>query len=384
MSFLLEKHYTQEHQIFRESIRRYFEKELTPHVETWEKAGIVPKEIWQNFGRQGFLCPWLPEIYGGVDADLLYSLISVEESAKTHFSGFLFFLHSDIIVPYIEAFGSEEQKHRWLPGCATGELITAIAMTEPGTGSDLAAIRTTAVRSGDHYVLNGQKTFISNGINCDLVIVVAKTDPGAKPAHAGISLLVVEDGTPGFEKGRNLDKIGFHSQDTAEMAFVDCRVPVKNLLGQEGKGFYYLMKKLQQERLMTAIGAQVMAEEALRLTIDFAKSREAFGRPIGRFQYISFELAKLATDVELGRTFLESLMLDHMEGREIVQKVSMAKYWIAEMLNRVVERGVQFHGGYGYMEEYPIARLFRDARVYTIFAGTSEIMLLIISRYLGL
>ena len=384
MSFLLEKHYTQEHQIFRESIRRYFEKEVTPHVETWEKAGIVPKEIWQNFGRQGFLCPWLPEIYGGVDADLLYSLISVEESAKTHFSGFLFFLHSDIIVPYIEAFGSEEQKHRWLPGCATGDLITAIAMTEPGTGSDLAAIRTTAVRSGDHYVLNGQKTFISNGINCDLVIVVAKTDPGAKPAHAGISLLVVEDGTPGFEKGRNLDKIGFHSQDTAEMAFVDCRVPVKNLLGQEGKGFYYLMKKLQQERLMTAIGAQVMAEEALRLTIDFAKSREAFGRPIGRFQYISFELAKLATDVELGRTFLESLMLDHMEGREIVQKVSMAKYWIAEMLNRVVERGVQFHGGYGYMEEYPIARLFRDARVYTIFAGTSEIMLLIISRYLGL
>jgi acyl-CoA dehydrogenase len=381
---LLEKHYTQEHQIFRESIRRYFEKEVTPHVETWEKAGIVPKEIWQNFGRQGFLCPWLPEIYGGVDADLLYSLISVEESAKTHFSGFLFFLHSDIIVPYIEAFGSEEQKHRWLPGCATGDIITAIAMTEPGTGSDLAAIRTTAVRNGDHYVLNGQKTFISNGINCDLVIVVAKTDPGAKPAHAGISLLVVEDGTPGFEKGRNLDKIGFHSQDTAEMAFVDCRVPVKNLLGQEGKGFYYLMKKLQQERLMTAIGAQVMAEEALRLTIDFAKSREAFGRPIGRFQYISFELAKLATDVELGRTFLESLMLDHMEGREIVQKVSMAKYWIAEMLNRVVERGVQFHGGYGYMEEYPIARLFRDARVYTIFAGTSEIMLLIISRYLGL
>ena len=381
---LLEKHYTQEHQIFRESIRRYFEKEVTPHVETWEKAGIVPKEVWQNFGRQGFLCPWLPEIYGGVDADLLYSLISVEESAKTHSSGFLFFLHSDIIVPYIEAFGSEEQKHRWLPGCATGDIITAIAMTEPGTGSDLAAIRTTAVRNGDHYVLNGQKTFISNGINCDLVIVVAKTDPGAKPAHAGISLLVVEEGTPGFEKGRNLDKIGFHSQDTAEMAFVDCRVPVKNLLGQEGKGFYYLMKKLQQERLMTTIGAQVMAEEALRLTIDFAKSREAFGRPIGRFQYISFELAKLATDVELGRTFLESLILDHMEGREIVQKVSMAKYWIAEMLNRVVERGVQFHGGYGYMEEYPIARLFRDARVYTIFAGTSEIMLLIISRYLGL
>lgn len=381
---LLEKHYTQEHQIFRESIRRYFEKEVTPRVEEWEKAGIVPKSVWKDFGSQGFLCPWLPEAYGGVGADLLYSLISMEEGAKTRFSGFLFFLHSDIIVPYLESFGSEGQKRRWLPGCASGDIITAIAMTEPGTGSDLAAIRTTAVRDGDHYVINGQKTFISNGINCGLVIVVAKTDPAAKPAHAGFSLIVVEDGTPGFEKGRNLEKIGFHSQDTAEMAFTDCRVPAENLLGQEGRGFYYLMKKLQQERLVAAIGAQVMAEEALRLTIDFAKTREAFGKPIGRFQYLSFELAKLATDVELGRTFMESLILDHMEGREIVQKVSMAKYWIAEMLNRVVERGVQFHGGYGYMEEYPIARLFRDARVYTIFAGTSEIMLLIISRGLGL
>ena len=381
---LLEKHYTQEHQIFRESIRRYFEKEVTPRVEELEKAGIVPKSVWKDFGSQGFLCPWLPEAYGGVGADLLYSLISMEEGAKTRFSGFLFFLHSDIIVPYLESFGSEKQKQRWLPGCASGDIITAIAMTEPGTGSDLAAIRTTAVRDGDHYVINGQKTFISNGINCGLVIVVAKTDPAAKPAHAGFSLIVVEDGTPGFEKGRNLEKIGFHSQDTAEMAFTDCRVPAENLLGQEGRGFYYLMKKLQQERLVAAIGAQVMAEEALRLTIDFAKTREAFGKPIGRFQYLSFELAKLATDVELGRTFMESLILDHMEGREIVQKVSMAKYWIAEMLNRVVERGVQFHGGYGYMEEYPIARLFRDARVYTIFAGTSEIMLLIISRGLGL
>ena len=381
---LLEKHYTQEHQIFRESIRRYFEKEVTPRVEEWEKAGIVPKSVWKDFGSQGFLCPWLPEAYGGVGADLLYSLISMEEGAKTRFSGFLFFLHSDIIVPYLESFGSEKQKQRWLPGCASGDIITAIAMTEPGTGSDLAAIRTTAVRDGDHYVINGQKTFISNGINCGLVIVVAKTDPAAKPAHAGFSLIVVEDGTPGFEKGRNLEKIGFHSQDTAEMAFTDCRVPAENLLGQEGRGFYYLMKKLQQERLVAAIGAQVMAEEALRLTSDFAKTREAFGKPIGRFQYLSFELAKLATDVELGRTFMESLILDHMEGREIVQKVSMAKYWIAEMLNRVVERGVQFHGGYGYMEEYPIARLFRDARVYTIFAGTSEIMLLIISRGLGL
>ena len=379
---LLEKHYTQEHQIFRESIRRYFEKEVTPRVEEWEKAGIVPKSVWKDFGSQGFLCPWLPEAYGGVGADLLYSLISMEEGAKTRFSGFLFFLHSDIIVPYLESFGSEKQKQRWLPGCASGDIITAIAMTEPGTGSDLAAIRTTAVRDGDHYVINGQKTFISNGINCGLVIVVAKTDPAAKPAHAGFSLIVVEDGTPGFEKGRNLEKIGFHSQDTAEMAFTDCRVPAENLLGQEGRGFYYLMKKLQQERLVAAIGAQVMAEEALRLTIDFAKTREAFGKPIGRFQYLAFELAKLATDVELGRTFMESLILDHMEGREIVQKVSMAKYWIAEMLNRVVERGVQFHGGYGYIDEYVVQKYYRDAKILELYEGTKEAEIMTIGRVL--
>jgi len=287
-------------------------------------------------------------------------------------------------VPYLYSFGTEEQKRRWLPKCVTGETITAVAMTEPGTGSDLAAIRTTAVRDGDHYVLNGQKTFISNGLLCNLVVVAAKTDVQAKPPYAGISLIVVEEGTPGFEKGRKLNKVGLHSQDTAEMAFVDCRVPAENLLGSEGQGFHFLMQKLQQERLMSAIGAQASAEEALRLTIEYTKSREVFGRPVSRFQYVAFEMAKMATEVELGRTFLDSLILEHMEGRDIVKKVSMAKYWITEMLNRVVGQCVQFHGGYGYMEEYPIARLFRDARVHTIFAGTSEIMLLIISRYMGL
>ena len=377
-------YFTEEHAIFRESIRRFFAKEVTPFVDAWELDGIVPKELWKKFGAQGFLCPWLPEKYGGPGADFLFTLIAIEEASQTHCNGFAFPLHSDIIVPYIFNFASREQKQRWLPGCISGETITAIAMTEPDAGSDLSAIRTTATRDGDHYILNGQKTFISNGILCDLVVVAAVTDPKADPAYTGISLIAVEDGTPGFVKGRNLEKIGLHSQDTAEMAFVDCRVPAENLIGQVGHGFYYLMEELQQERIVCAIICQVAAEEALRITLEYTRSREAFGRPISRFQYISFELAKMATEVELGRAFLESLIIDHMEGRQIVKKASMAKYWIAQMLNRIVARCVQFHGGYGYMEEYPIARIFRDARVQTIYAGTSEIMLLIISRSLGL
>jgi acyl-CoA dehydrogenase len=381
---LLEKYYTEEHHIFRESVRRYYEKEVTPNADKWEKDGIVPKEAWKKLGQQGFLCPCLPEEYGGSNADFLYSFILTEELARTHCGGFFFPLHADIIVPYIYTYGNEEQKKKWLPACVTGDIITALAMTEPGTGSDLAAIRTTAVKDGDHYIINGQKTFISNGICCDLVIVAARTNPNAASPYEGMSLIVVEDGTPGFEKGRKLEKIGLHSQDTSEMAFVDCRVPVANLLGQEGQGFYFLMDKLQQERLVCAMGSQVGAEEALRVTIDYTKTREAFGRPISRFQYIAFELAKMATEVEVGRAFLESLLIDHLEGRKDVKKASMAKYWICEMLNRVVSQCVQFHGGYGYMEEYPIARMFRDARVQTIYAGTSEIMLLIISRQLGL
>ena len=381
---LFDNLYTNEHKLFRDAVRKYFDKEVTPHADEWEKNGIVPKKAWKDFAAQGFLCPWLPEEYGGVGADFLYSFILIEEMVKTRCSGFFFPLHSDIIVPYIYSFGSDEQKTRWLPDCASGKIITAIAMTEPNAGSDLANIKTTAIKDGDSYIINGQKTFISNGINCDLVIVAAKTDPKANPPYAGVSLIVVEDGTPGFERGRKLEKIGLHSQDTTEMAFVDCRVPVSNLLGQEGQGFYYLMQKLQQERLICAMGAQVGAEEALRLTIDFCKSREAFGRPISRFQYISFELAKMATEVEIGRTFLESLIIDHMAKKDVVMKASMAKYWICEMLNRVVGQCVQFHGGYGYMEEYPIARAFRDARVQTIYAGTTEIMLLIISRQMGL
>lgn len=381
---LLEKLYTEDHRIFRDSLRKYLADNVTPYADEWEEAGIVPKQAWKDFGAQGFLCSWLPEEYGGVGVGFEYSVITLEEMARTNQTGLVVGLHSDIIVPYIYSYGTEEQKKKWLPGCASGDIITALAMTEPNTGSDLAAIRMTAIKDGDEYVINGQKTFISNGINCDLCIVAAKTDPKADPPYAGISLLVVEDGTPGFEKGQNFEKIGMHSQDTAELFFDDCRIPASNLLGEEGAGFKYMMEKLQQERLFSAWASQVLSEIALEVTIDYARSREAFGRPISRFQHISFKLADMATEVELGRTFMEALTLDHIDGKDIVKKASMAKYWVAEMANRIAQQGVQIHGGYGYMEEYPIARIFRDARVQTIFAGTSEIMLLIISRLMGL
>lgn len=381
---LLEKIYTEEHRIFRDMLGKYFADNVTPYADEWEEKGIVPKQAWKDFGAQGFLCSWLPEEYGGVGAGFEYAVITLEEIAKTKQSGFAVSLHSDVVVPYLYSFGNEEQKKKWLPGCASGDIISAVAMTEPNTGSDLAAIKSTAVKKDGGYLINGQKTFISNGINCDLCIVAAKTDPKAEPAYAGISLLVVEDGTPGFNKGQKFDKIGMKSQDTAEMFFEDCLVPAENLLGEEGGGFRYLMEKLQQERLVASWGSQVLAEEAMRVTLEFCKSREAFGRPISRFQHNSFKLAEMATEIELGRTFLEKLTLDHIEGKDVVKQVSMAKYWVCEMANRIVQQGVQLHGGYGYMEEYLIARLFRDVRIHTIYAGTTEIMKLIISRMMGL
>jgi acyl-CoA dehydrogenase len=381
---LLEKLYTEDHRIFREALRKYLADNVTPYADDWEKEGIVPRKAWEDFGAQGFLCSWLPEEYGGSGVGFEYSVITLEEISRTKQSGFAVGLHSDVVVPYIFSYGTEEQKKKWLPGTATGETITAVAMTEPNAGSDLASMRATAIKDGDEYVINGQKTFISNGILCDLCIVAAKTDPKADPPYSGISLIVVEDGTPGFIKGQKFDKVGMKSQDTAELFFDDCRVPAANLLGEEGGGFKYLMEKLQQERLFASWGAQVLAEVALEETINYCRSREAFGRPISRFQHNSFKLAEMATDIEIGRTFLEKLTLDHMEKKNVVKQVSMAKYWVCEMANRIVQQGVQLHGGYGYMEEYLIARLFRDIRVHTIYAGTSEVMKLIISRQMGL
>ncbi len=374
--------YTQEHQIFRETFKKFVSKEITPHVQKWEEERAVPRELWKKMGAQGFLCPWLPERYGGLDLGFEYSVIINEELIRGDGFGVGVPLHSDVAVPYIHAYGGGEAKSRWLPGCTTGDLIAAIGLTEPNAGSDLAAIRTRAIRDGDSYVINGQKTFITNGFFSDIMVIAVKTDPEA--GHRGVSLILVDKDAPGFSRGRKLEKMGYHMQDTAELFFEDCRVPASHLLGEEGRGFKYMMEKLQQERLEVSIKCQVNAEEAFKEAVSYAKTREAFGRPIGDFQNTAFRLAEMATEVELGRTFLDRLIADHIAGKEIVQQVSMAKYWLGEMVNRVAYQAVQIHGGYGYMEEYRICRIFRDVRALSIFAGTSEIMKLIISRNLGL
>jgi len=375
--------YTDEHRMFRDSLRRFLAREITPHVDEWEEAGIVPREAWRKMGEQGYLAMGVPEAYGGPGADFLYSVIVAEELVRTNHSGLAAPLHSDIIVPYILAFAAEEQKHRYLPGCISGEIITAIAMTEPNTGSDLAAIRTTAVEDGDQIVLNGQKTFISNGINCDLLVLAAR-DPAVETPHAAVDLYLVEAGTPGFEKGKRIKKVGWHSQDTAELYFSDCRVPKANRLGEKGTGFLKLMQQFQPERLVCAIGAVAAAEYMIEITIQYCKERTAFGRPLTKFQNTQFEIVEMATEARLGRTFVDKLIADHMEGRQIVVDVSMAKYWTTEMASRVADRCVQLFGGYGYCEEYPIARAWRDIRVTRIFAGTNEIMKTIAAKFMGL
>jgi len=376
--------YREEHDLFRQSFRRFVERVIKPHQERWRAEGMVDREAWRKAGQGGFLCPWLEEAYGGPGGDFLHSCVVMEELAQAYESGFAISLHSDVVVPYIHEFGSEEQKQRWLPGCASGELVTAIAMTEPGTGSDLAAIATTATRDGDAYVINGAKTFISNGILCDLCVVAAKTDPDPQNAHRGISLFVVEAGTPGFIKGKKLAKMGMASQDTSELAFEDCRVPAKNLLGEEGQGFLMLMRKLQQERLVVAVGSQAGAEVVLRDTIAYCKERKAFGKPISKFQNTQFKLAECATKVEVGRTFVDRLIAEHVAGKHLVKECSMAKLWQTEMLGQVVDECLQLFGGYGYMLEYPITRAYMDARVQRIFAGTNEIMKVIIAKQLDL
>jgi acyl-CoA dehydrogenase len=308
----------------------------------------------------------------------------MEELSAAYESGFALPLHSDIIVPYLESFGSAEQKRQWLPGCASGDLVTAIAMTEPGTGSDLAALRTTAVRDGDDYIMRGAKTFISNAILCDLCIVAANTNPDHPDPHKAISLIVVEADRPGFVKGKKLAKMGMASQDTAELFFEDCRVPVSNRIGPEGAGFMMLMQKLAQERLVVAVGAQAAAGRVLADTIAYTKERHAFGRPLSKFQNTKFKLAECATQVEVGQAFLDRLIAEHMAGKNLVKECSMAKLWHTEMLGQVTDACLQMFGGYGYMLEYPVTRAFMDARVQRIYAGTNEIMKIIIAKQLGL
>ncbi len=371
-----------EHQLFRESYRAFLDKHVAPYHPQWEKDKIVDRGVWLEAGKQGFLGMAVPEEYGGGgNPDFRYNTIVVEETVAGRYSGLGFSLHNDVVAPYLLRLTTEEQKQRWLPQFCTGEIITAIAMTEPGTGSDLQGIKTRAVREGDHYILNGSKTFITNGINADLVIVVAQTDPG-KGAQ-GFSLLVVERGMPGFERGRHLDKVGLDAQDTAELSFTDVRVPVENLLGEEGMGFIYLMQNLPQERISIAIMAAAAMESVLEETLRYTKERKAFGKPIGSFQNSRFLLAELATEATAVRIMVDEFIKLHMDEKLTIEQAAMAKWWTTEAQVRLIDRCLQLHGGYGYMREYDVARAFLDARVQTIYGGTTEIMKEIIGRSLG-
>ena len=372
-----------EHEAFREAVGTFLDKEVVPHHDQWEADGIVDREVWAKAGAQGLLGLQLDEQYGGGGTpDFRYNAVIGEEMTRRGVYGAAFTLFNDMIVPYLAASANEEQRARWFPGLCSGETIAAIAMSEPGAGSDLQGIRTAAVDAGDHYVLNGQKTFISNGILADLVVVVARTDPDA--AHQGISLLVVERGMEGFERGRNLDKIGQHAQDTAELFFSDVRVPKTNLLGEEGSGFVQLMTNLSQERLSMAVASAMACERIVDMTLSYAKERTAFGRPIGKFQHNRFVIAEMATEAHIARVFVDDCIARHIRGELDAKTASMAKYWTTELQNKLVDRGVQMHGGYGYMTEYPIARAWVNSRVQTIYGGTTEIQKEIIGRSLGL
>lgn len=373
---------TGEHLMFRDAFRRFVETEIIPYHEQWEKDGIVPRELWQKAGAAGFLCMDVAEAFGGMDEkDFRYNTLISEELVRVGASGPGFAVHTDMVVPYISQYGTEAQKQRWLPGLVSGESIAAIAMSEPNTGSDVAGVQTTAVRHPNHYLVNGQKTFISNGILNDLVIVAAKTNPDAG-AH-GVSLIVVERGMDGYERGRNLEKIGMHAQDTAELYFRDVRVPVENLLGQENMGFIYLMQRLPQERLTIAVSAIAAAEAALEITIRYCQERTAFGRSIGKFQNTRFTLAEMKTEIEIGRTFIDHCIVLHNQRELSVEQAAMAKWWTTDLQGRVIDQCLQLHGGYGYMLEYPIAKAYIDSRAQRIYGGTNEIMKEIIGRAMG-
>ncbi len=369
-----------EHEMFRDAVRRFFERHVAPHHRQWERDGVVPRSVWLEAGAQGLLCPMLSEEHGGAGGDFGHSAVIIEEIARANASGLGFPLHSDIVVPYIADLAAPERKRDWLPRMARGELIGAIAMTEPGMGSDLKALRTTARRDGDSYVIDGQKTFISNGQNAGLVIVAAKTDPAA--GRKGISLICVEEGTPGFARGRNLEKIGLHAQDTSELFFDGARVPAANLLGEENRGFSYLIRNLPQERLVIAIRAATGMEAMLERTVAYAKERRAFGQPVIDFQHNRFKLAEATAQAAMFRVFADHCLALHLRGELTVELAAAAKLLGAEMQNRLYDDFLQLHGGYGYMAEYEIGRAWADARVGRIYGGSSEIMKEIIGRTL--
>jgi acyl-CoA dehydrogenase len=370
----------EEHEMFRATVKDFIAREIAPHHDKWEKDGVVPRELWRKAGEAGLLLTGIPEEYGGAGANFLMSAIMIEEMSKGLYSGPGFRLHSDIVAPYILHYASEEQKRSLLPRMARGEIVTAIAMTEPGTGSDLQGIRTTAVRQGNELVVNGQKTYITNGQLADVIIVACKTDP--KEGAKGISLVIVEADRPGFARGRNLEKIGNKAQDTSELFFDNVRVPPSNVLGAEGKGFSYLMQELPQERLIVGLAAVAIMEAALEWTLAYTRDRKAFGRAIADFQNSRFKLAEVATEVQVARVFVDKCLELHIAGQLDVPTAAMQKWWLTELEGRVLDICLQLHGGAGFMWEYPIARAYADARVHRIFAGTTEIMKEIVARSL--
>jgi acyl-CoA dehydrogenase len=367
-----------DHEMLREQARRFIEREIVPFHGQWEKDGIVPKEVWRKAGKEGLLCCMIPEAYGGGGGDFGHSAVVIEELARVNASGPGFPLHSDIVAPYILTYGTEEQKLRWLPKLASGELIAAIAMTEPGTGSDLKAVRTTATRDGDEYVINGQKTFIPNGQNAGLVLLVCKTDPAL--GSKGISLIVVEEGTPGFSKGRKLDKIGLHAQDTAELFFSETRVPVANRLGEENLGFGYLMHELAQERLIIAVRAAASIEGMFERTVAYTRERKVFGQPLFDFQNSRFKMAEAKAKTTMLRAYVDHCLALHFKRELTPLMAAMAKLNSTALQNELLDEFLQLHGGYGYMSEYVIGSAWVDARVMRIYGGTDEIMKEIIAR----
>jgi len=373
------KVYREDHEQLRETARRFIEREVAPHMDQWLKDGIVSREVWAKAGREGLLCTTLPAEYGGGGGDFGHSAVIAEEMARAGMS-VSFGLHSDIVAPYIARLGTEAQKQRWLPGICSGEQILAVAITEPGGGSDVKAIRTTAVRDGDHYVINGSKTFISNGFISDLVVVVCKTDPAA--GAKGVSLLVVETNREGFRRGRKLDKVGMHSQDTAELFFDNVRVPVDNRLGEEGKGFVYLMQELPQERFIIAVTAAAKLERLLEQTLDYVKDRKAFGQTVWDFQNTKFKLADVKAQAVALRALVDHYLAEHMRRRLTAEEAAIAKLYSTEALWKCLDDMVQLHGGYGYMLEYPIARAFVDMRVSRVYGGSNEVMRDLIARKL--
>ena len=375
--------YNNEHEQFRAAFRQWLDKEIAPHHEQWEADGITPRAMWRQAGSLGFLGYHVPEQYGGGGVnDYKFGAIMQEEVSETGLIGSAngITLHNDIVLPYYLTLCNEDQKARWLPGMVSGDLIGALAITEPNTGSDVAGVRTSAVRKGDVYVVNGSKTFITNGINSDLVITTVRTDPDA--GHKGFTLLVLERGMKGFERGRNLSKLGMHAQDTAELSFTDVEVPVENRLGEEGMGFVYLMQNLAQERLGMAVGGVKVASAAVQWTLDYTKERKAFGQSIASFQNSKFALAEMATEVQIAQVYVDRCIELHSEGRLSAEQAAAAKFWVTELQNKVVDRCLQLHGGYGYMTEYPIARAWADSRIQTIYGGTTEIMKEIVGRSL--